>query len=142
MRSSLDAEGDAVRTLLLDMSLTSETDVPGVAMLGSLKVELEALDIELRLANVRSGLRSLMEDSGVLETVGEDNIHGDVAAAAVEFVRGTKAAVDDADIEAILERMSSLTDFMSRHDSVLSDEQRTSIAELFHELERLSQPVD
>lgn len=140
MRNSLDIEDGEVRTLLLDMSLTSETDVPGVAMLGALTVELDALDIELWLANVRSGLHGLMAESGVLETIGEANIHGDLAVAAVDFVRGSRGPVADSDIEAILERMSSLTDFMSRHQSVLSDAQRSELADLFHELERLSRP--
>jgi MFS superfamily sulfate permease-like transporter len=140
IRNRIDEQDHAVRRVLLDMSLTSETDVPGVAMLGALKVELDALDVELRLANVRSGLRELMEDSGVLEAVGDENIHGDVTSAALEFVRGSRGPVATSDIEAILERMSSLTDFMSRHESVLTDEQRSELADVFQELERLSRP--
>jgi MFS superfamily sulfate permease-like transporter len=140
MRNSLDTEDGEVRTLLLDMSLTSESDVPSVAMLGALKVELDTLDIELWLANVRSGLRSLMAESGVLETIGEANIHGNVAAAVVGFVKGSQTPIEETDIEAILERMSSLADFMARHDSELTDEQMSSLADIFHALERLSRP--
>ena len=63
------------RAVLLDLEATSEIDIPTNDMLGQLAEDLEAEEVELRLARVRTRVRALLTASGVAARIGEDRIY-------------------------------------------------------------------
>jgi high affinity sulfate transporter 1 len=134
-RESIDAAEEDIRTVLLDFSLTSDTDVPGVSMLGNLSRELDATGIELRLASVRVSVLDLMSATGVLNVVGEENIHSDVASGTLDYIRGHD--LESPDFDAVVLRMSELADLAARHTSELTETQRASLTTLRRDLENL-----
>jgi SulP family sulfate permease len=134
-REVIEAAGEPVGVVLLDLSLTSDTDVPGVSMLGNLARELDETGNELRLANVRASVLDLMSRAGVLDVVGEENIYADVAAGTLDYLKGRE--VESTDIEAVVLRMSQLASLVSRHTGELTKDQIASMATLRRDLESI-----
>lgn len=134
-RERIETAEDAVQTVLLDLSLTSDTDVPGAAMLATLAHELDETGTELRLANVRASVLQLMSAAGVLDVVGEENIYSDLATGTLDYIK--EQGVEATDLEAVVVRMSQLANLVGRHTSEFTKEQRASMATLRHDLETI-----
>ncbi|NLI80450.1 MAG: sulfate permease [Deltaproteobacteria bacterium] len=64
-----------VRTVVVDLELTSDLDIPGVEMLEELHKDLQDRGIRLRLSRLQPSTRDLLDKSGVTETIGPQNIH-------------------------------------------------------------------
>jgi high affinity sulfate transporter 1 len=67
-----------VQSVLLDLELTNELDVPSADMLKELHDDLDAAGVELMLARVRPAVRDMLDRSGVTEAIGADNIYNRV----------------------------------------------------------------
>lgn len=67
--------------LVLEIAATSDLDVSTADMLFELHGELAANGIELRLAQVRAGVRDRMRATGLMETVGEAKVFPSLTAA-------------------------------------------------------------
>ena len=67
-----------VKSVLLDLELTNELDVPSADVLGELHDDLEAAGVQLLLARVRPAVRDLMDRSGVTAKIGAEHIYGRV----------------------------------------------------------------
>lgn len=135
VREVIEAAEEPVGVVLLDLSLTSDTDVPGVSMLGNLAREFDETGNELRFANVRASVFDLMSSAGVLDVVGEENIYADVAAGTLDYLKGRE--VESSDIEAVVLRMSQLASLVSRHTGELTTDQLASMATLQRDLESI-----
>ena len=69
---------ELVESVLLDLELTNELDVPSADMLKELHDDLEAAGVQLLLARVRSAVRDLLDRSGATEVLGVENIYSRV----------------------------------------------------------------
>ena len=65
-------------SVLLDLELTNEIDVPSADMLKELHDDLEAAGVQLLLARVRPAVRDLLDRSGVTAKIGAEHIYGRV----------------------------------------------------------------
>ncbi len=74
----LAASAEPVKSVLLDLELTNEIDVPSADMLEELEADLEAAGVQLMLARVRPPVRDLLDRSGVTEAIGAENIYNRV----------------------------------------------------------------
>lgn len=73
--NQLAATAEPVDTILLDMELTNEIDVPSTDMLKELHDDLETSGVQLMLARVRPPVRDLLDRGGVTDTIGADKIY-------------------------------------------------------------------
>jgi high affinity sulfate transporter 1 len=74
----LAATAEPVTSVLLDLELTNELDVPSADVLKELNDDLEASGAQLMLARVRPAVRDLLDRSGITEAIGANNIYGRV----------------------------------------------------------------
>jgi MFS superfamily sulfate permease-like transporter len=65
-------------SVLLDLELTNELDVPSADVLKELNDDLEASGVQLMLARVRPPVRDLLDRSGVTAAIGAEHIYGRV----------------------------------------------------------------
>ena len=86
------------RVVLLDFESTSAVDATAVETLNELFDELAANDVELRMARVKTRVRSVMRADGLEERIGEDHfylsVHQGVDAFLAKEGQGT---VDDSE---------------------------------------------
>lgn len=64
-----------IHSVVLDLEMTSDLDIPGAEMLGALHEELGAGGVRLRLSRLQPEARDLLDRSGITERVGAENIH-------------------------------------------------------------------
>jgi SulP family sulfate permease len=64
-----------IRSVVLDLEMTSDLDIPGAEMLGVVQEELGASGVRLRLSRLQPETRDLLDRSGVAEKIGAENIH-------------------------------------------------------------------
>ena len=69
---------EPVTSVLLDLELTNELDVPSADMVKELNDDLDAAGVQLMLARVRPVVRDLLDRSGVTEAIGAEHIYGRV----------------------------------------------------------------
>jgi high affinity sulfate transporter 1 len=74
----LAGSADAITSVLLDLELTNELDVPSADVLKELNDDLEASGVQLMLARVRPAVRDLLDRSGVTAAIGEEHFCGRV----------------------------------------------------------------
>jgi MFS superfamily sulfate permease-like transporter len=67
-----------IRSVLLDLELTSELDVPSAEVLKELDDDLRVAGVQLMLARVRPAVRDLLDRSGVTAAIGADRIYSRV----------------------------------------------------------------
>ena len=71
----LAATTEPVDSVLLDLELTNELDVPSAEMLKELHDDLDAAGVQLLLARVRPAVRDLLDRSGVTAVIGPEYIY-------------------------------------------------------------------
>jgi MFS superfamily sulfate permease-like transporter len=74
----LAASEEPIKSVLLDLELTNELDVPSADMLEELDHDLDASGVQLMLARVRPPVRALLDRSGVTEAIGAEYIYNRV----------------------------------------------------------------
>jgi anti-anti-sigma factor len=78
-----------VRTVVLDCKSVNFIDAQGVEKLGEIADQSRARGVTFRLARVKPGILAVLRRGGVVERVGEEQIHPDVHAAVMaELDRG------------------------------------------------------
>ena len=71
----LAASTQPIDSVLLDLELTNELDVPSAEMLKELHDDLDAAGVQLLLARVRPAVRDLLDRSGVAAVIGPEHIY-------------------------------------------------------------------
>jgi MFS superfamily sulfate permease-like transporter len=71
----LAASAEPVDTVLLDLELTGELDVPSADMLKELHDDLATAGTTLALARVQPSVRDLLDRSGITKSIGEANFY-------------------------------------------------------------------
>jgi SulP family sulfate permease len=82
----LAADAGTIESVLLDLEVTNELDVPSADVLKELHDDLETAGVTLMLARVRPAVLDLMDHSGVTQAVGRDHIHGRVLEGVLEHL--------------------------------------------------------
>ena len=85
----LTEEPDAtLRVVVLELGGVNYVDSQGSETLGEVFEMLRSRDIELRLARVKPAVMDVLRRDGVMERIGEANIHGNVFEAAKDMIPG------------------------------------------------------
>ncbi|MFH1117431.1 MAG: sulfate permease [Pseudomonadota bacterium] len=80
--------GQPVQTVVLDLEMTGDLDLAGAHMLADLRRELSDPGVHMRLSRVQPAARILLERTGVLAQIGEDNIHPRTLFAVAAYLTG------------------------------------------------------
>jgi SulP family sulfate permease len=78
VRELADAQGAALRAVVLDFEAVPYMDSQGSEQLREILEFVEAQNATLRLARVKPGVRARLERDGLLEQIGGDRLHGNV----------------------------------------------------------------
>jgi high affinity sulfate transporter 1 len=90
----LAATAEPVTSVLLDLELTNELDVPSADVLKELNDDLEASGAQLMLARVRPAVRDLLDRSGITEAIGANNIYGRVLEGVLMHLSASDAHIE------------------------------------------------
>ena len=118
-----------IDSVILDLEMTNELDVPGAEMLEELHSELNRLGVQLMLAGVHAPALDLLERSGALEAITSDHIYSTVADAVLALDEAAPDTLLAADVGAIVARLRELAGLAARHRGEMTDEQRATVAE-------------
>ncbi|MCP4967493.1 MAG: SulP family inorganic anion transporter [bacterium] len=131
-----------VHTVLLDLELTSDLDIPATEMLEELQRELEGMGVSLILAGAHGPVEDLLNRSGLLRNLGEPVLFTTVVDAVLEFDEreGTELVAEDRD--AIVTRLAELAELASRHSAELTKEDTSRLAEVVAQLKAFVSHLD
>ena len=116
-----------IRTVLLNLDMTYELDIPSLDMLVELKEELERYDVTLSLAKVHDDVQELLERSGVIDAIGEENISQSITEGILEYME-TRAEFSPEEAKHILKVLPHSLDLLSLAASFAeSEEERARI---------------
>lgn len=124
-----------VRVVVLNFELTGWLDVPGAEMLVELAEDLRVRGITLQIARVHFQTRAMLERTGAIEAIGENNIFRSVLDAVIAFVAGQpeKNLYTSELVSVILDEIESISDDGMVH---LDDETLRRIESLGHRFGR------
>ena len=71
----LDASRESIESVLLDLELTNELDVPSADVLKELHDDLKTAGMTFMLAPVRPAVRDLMDRSQTTQAIGKEQIY-------------------------------------------------------------------
>jgi MFS superfamily sulfate permease-like transporter len=130
-----------IRTVLLDLDMTYELDIPSLDMLVELKEELERYDVTLSLAKVHDDVQELLERSGVIDAIGEENISQSITEGILEYME-TRAEFSPEEAQHILKVMPHSLDLLSLAASLaVSEEERARIEAVRDRFEKTTQDL-
>lgn len=129
IRNGIDVAEVPVNTVIVDLELTNDLDVPSAEMLADLNEELDEIGVHMMLAGAHQGVKELLERSGALDSIGAEHLHRDVPAAVLAFDEAGATSLQAVDLSAIVVRIGQLTDIAVRHGSEMTAEQRAALAE-------------
>jgi SulP family sulfate permease len=84
--------GAAVRALVLDLEMSSTTDLTSLAAIEELHDELSKRGVRLMAVELNTDVRELFRRAGTNQKLGDENIHADVASAVSAF-QATRAKI-------------------------------------------------
>jgi len=94
VRRAAEASETPLVAVVLDLEATVDIDVPGCDSLRELAEDLDRQDIQLGLTRVRSTMRQILDDTGVIDAVGADRIFTSDGAAVAAFASRTGKTPD------------------------------------------------
>ncbi len=139
IRDMVDGADRPVETVLLDLEMTNELDVPGAEMIEELHRELEGLGVELALAGAHAAVEDILERSGVLEAISRDALFSDVSNAVLALAERTPEELDDPDRAAIIARIDELADAALAHAAETTEDERRRLAGVVDRLNRIAE---
>ncbi len=128
LRDMVEETDRPIATVLLDLELTNELDVPGAEMLEELHGELERVGTSLVLAGAHSRVEDMLERSGVLEAITPDALFSDVSNAVLTLAERAPGELDDPDRGAIVAWLDELADLALRHATEMTEDERQRLA--------------
>jgi len=87
-------EAARIESVILDMELTNELDVPSADMLKELHQDLKTAGVQLLLARVRPAVRDLLDRSGAGGEIGVEHIHARVLEGVVAHLCASGTGAD------------------------------------------------
>ena len=112
----IQASDPPARAVLLDLEMTFELDVPSADALADLKEELERSNVALMVARVHGDVRDMLDQSGVTEKIGIENIYHYIMDGVFAFLREAEEAAEVAGMIADNVRdLVNIVDFAAEH---------------------------
>lgn len=119
------------RVVLLDLELSNQLDVPSIDMLVELKEELEQRNAVLWLARLHGSVNDILEKSGALKKIGQENVHPRVFGGIIEYL--LKVALDGSEDISMVNDGIMMTQDMVEKMLSSSDGKRREILESYHQ---------
>ena len=128
MREAIIAEisssAEPVEVVLIDLSATTDLDVPSADMLAELSEELHSRNARIMLTHVILPVRQMLESAGAMEKIGPDDIFAELPEAVLDFLapQHDSRAVEDLLRSAALNARNLLSDFLAANPGEEHDE--------------------
>jgi high affinity sulfate transporter 1 len=129
-----------VQSVLLDLEMTFELDIPALDMLAKLKEELERYGTTLLLTRLHHEVRELLERSGVAEQIGRDNVAESITEGILLYLESEPDLTDE-ETRMLIERMPHLLDFLSLIKVYAEDEEKARLDQLRERFEEIGRQV-
>jgi sulfate permease, SulP family len=100
VNSEARAAGTPVKMVLMDLSATTDLDVPSADMLSDLSDDLQGIGIRLTLAHAISPVKEMLRKDGAIEKIGEGNIFDRLTMALLDYL---SAEYDEKNIKELVE---------------------------------------
>ena len=119
------------KIVLLDLEMSNQLDVPSVDMLVELKEELKQRDAEMWLSRLHKPVYNALEQSSVLQEIGEENIHSRVLEGILEYLsQGRLDGLED--IAVVKDGLKSTLEVVEKLLSHQTGERR-EVLEAYHQ---------
>ena len=142
IRDRVEQSKRPVRTVLLDMELTAELDVPGIEMLEELHRELDGIGVSLLLAGAHGPVEDLLDRSGALESLGDAVLFTTVLDAVSAFDEREISELTEEDRDAIVTRLAEIAELAFRHSAELTRDETSRLAEVAARIEAIVRRSD
>ncbi|MFH0822399.1 MAG: sulfate permease [Pseudomonadota bacterium] len=136
------------KTVVLDMEMTSDLDLPGAEMLAALREKLRRSGAYLRLSRVQPGAQALLDRAGVTNQIGEEHFHSRTLYAVAAYLT-EEGAMQRAGCDILPDLVRCVQDLVGARLERAGDEDRPgledinrSLESILHDLDKLSCPVD
>ena len=128
-----------IRSLLLDLDMTYELDIPSLDMLVELKEELALYDVRLGLVKIHDDVEDLLVRSGVIEIIGEENLNQSITEGILEYME-TRADFSPEEARTILKAMPHIMELFSLAASLSDSEEESARLEAIRQ--RMSEAAE
>jgi MFS superfamily sulfate permease-like transporter len=130
-----------VQSVLLDLEMTYELDIPALDMLAKLKGELERYGTTLLLTRLHHEVRELLERSSVAEQIGHDNVAGSITEGILLYLESEPDLAEE-ETRLLIERMPHLLDFLSLVKVYAADEEKARLEQLRERFEEVGRQAE
>lgn len=130
-----------VVSVLLDLEMTYELDVPALDMLVSLQAELERYNAGLILARLHLDVRQLLESGGAAEQIGDDSIADTIVEGILTYMEAEPDIIFK-EAQALLERMPHFLQFLDLVETYSTGDEKRRVAQMRARFETFSQKVE
>ena len=92
---ALDRERRSINTVVINLELSFDLDVPSADMLSELYHDLDARGVRLMIARPSTRIKKRMKDQGIEKEVGKDNIYPNIIHAVFGHLKAEGASVNE-----------------------------------------------
>lgn len=123
IRRQLRAARPQVQAVIIDLEMTNELDVPSLEMLKNLFEEIDAVDIQFKLAGLHELVMNMLIASGLAEKIGEEHIHPTVLEAVLHYFLESADPEDmsEEQMTTVITRIDELTELFGYAAEHVSD---------------------
>jgi len=130
------------QTVILDMEMTNELDVPSVEMLGDLHEEMKGSKIQLVIAGLHAPVKEMLDRSDVTEQIGAANLYPTVLEAVLVYAQAYVDEMTPDELDAVIGRIDMLTQMISVASEQAGAEQQDKLSKAVERLEDIKRGFD
>ncbi len=131
----------SVQTVILDLEMTSDLDLPGAEMLADLHEKLSELGVHLRLSRVQRPARVLLARTGISQKIGLDRFHPRTLFAVASYLseEGVSHAVTS---DILPDMIRCVQDLISARAQNVRPSDRSRLQVISYKLEMILEEVE
>lgn len=130
------------QTLILDLEYTNELDVPANDMLIELREGLSTEETRLVLAGVRESVRAMLDKSGAMLVLGQEQIHRETLQAVVDYLGHRGAGGMEGELVILEDTIKRMIEVVERRVEHVEDVDEARLSAIRAELDALSTTID
>ena len=142
VRSQIAASDSPINTIIFNMEMTNELDVPSSEMLAKLYEELEEMEIQVKIAVLHQPVREMLEATGLLVEIGSDNIYPSVLEAVLAYAAEHLDEVNVDDFDTVVDRINALMGILASVSEDATEEQQAKLNTAINRLEGLRSHIE
>ncbi len=130
-----------VRTVVLDVEMTSDLDLSGAEMLDELHSDLQDMGVHLRLARLLPSAHLLLAHAGIVERIGDENIHPRTLFAVASYLT-EEGMAHQATCDILPDLIRCVMDLAAARCERLEGEDRQAMDTVCHQLDDILRDLE